>query len=433
MVRGGALTLAAVVTLGIASGARGQDMPSWGLSPPSFSGVFPSLPQNWADLPVQFKISESVGYNSNIENTPNVSGINSLIIGHPIAAFESISTFGASTKAYWGSQQFFLDGSIGMYRYLDHASLDRLHSSFDAGVNWIYTSRCSGTLVASELSTPSPQGQQVAFNVLNTITTESLKETGTCRVTGDWAAVFNSGITNSTNTATADQFNNFQSVFVAAGMSYTVSATNSLQLLATITGTHYANRGALTGLAGLLQNVTTDQVNLTYTKDFGPNVAVIASVGLIGTKDVPFGFGIASGFEPQYSLAVTWSVTPKLGLDAAVQRSVTPPTAVIGNLQTTESAQVGLHYTLTPKVQLSAGVNTSRSSSTLSNVAISALSAIFPTLSNQSNSYGLQAAIAYAMTPFLAASLSYQYTRTVQTNFVTPSSLILLNLSFAPY
>jgi hypothetical protein len=66
-------------------------------------------------------------------------------------------------------------------------------------------------------------------------------------------------------------------------------------------------------------------------------------------------------------------------------------------------------------------------------VAISALSAIFPTLSNQSNSYGLQAAIAYAMTPFLAANLSYQYTRTVQTNFVTPSSLVLLNLSFAPY
>ena len=73
MVRKGALTLGAVLMLG-ASGARAQDLSAFGIAAPSLTGVLPNLPQNWSDLPIQFKISEAVGYNSNVVNTPS-SGI----------------------------------------------------------------------------------------------------------------------------------------------------------------------------------------------------------------------------------------------------------------------------------------------------------------------------------------------------------------------
>ena len=41
--------------------------------------------------------------------------------------------------------------------------------------------------------------------------------------------------------------------------------------------------------------------------------------------------------------------------------------------------------------------------------------------------------MAYTITPFLAANLSYQYTKTAYSNFTTNDSLILLALNFNPY
>ncbi len=93
-----------------------SDAPSAMTIAPAMYGVFSRVPENWSDLPVQFKFSESVGYNSNIFNTPYQR--RGPGFGRPIGSLISISNFGASTKAYWEGQQFFADGSIGMYRYL---------------------------------------------------------------------------------------------------------------------------------------------------------------------------------------------------------------------------------------------------------------------------------------------------------------------------
>src|SRR5208282_441485 len=116
------------------------------------------------------------------------------------------------------------------------------HSSVDIGDNFTYGSKCSGTLKASEASSPSIPGQQVGVNVINTLTTTGITENAKCIVTGNYAAIFNSGTTRSTNSSYLDSFNNSQSAFIAAGMTYTVSETNSLQVLATITGTNYNDR-----------------------------------------------------------------------------------------------------------------------------------------------------------------------------------------------
>jgi len=247
MVRSAILTLGVALTIGGVSAVQADDLilpdvtslTAWA---PSFYGVFSSFPENWSDLPFQLKVSESAEYNGNILNTPVSSGATSFLFGRPIGAFESISSYAASTKAYWGGQQFFADGSFGMTRYLGNDNFNFAQNSVDAGVNWTYGAKCTGKLIGAEATSQSLPGQQVGFNVINSVTTTEFNENATCIVTGEYKAIFNSGVSTSTNSAAVDSFNNFQSVFVAAGMSYSVPDTNSLQLLATITGTDYTNR-----------------------------------------------------------------------------------------------------------------------------------------------------------------------------------------------
>src|SRR5271165_4482050 len=338
MNRGGALTLGAVLMLGGASGARGDDLSSLAdatssaASLPSWGGVFPRLPENWSDLPMQFKLSESAGYNSNVldlaTNTP-LSG--ALARGD----FQSISSYAASTNVYWGGQQLFADGSFGLTQYLHDVSLNTFQQAVDAGVNWTYASRCSGKLVASEsagteatfaqqtasgstAASPVPQQiasgpmgvspvpQQIASTSINNVSTTGLKETAKCLVSGDYAVTFSSGVTQSTNSTLVNKPNDSRSVFVAAGISYNVTETNSLDLLATITGTDYTDRPAVLNNLGLAPLITLDQVVVTYAGKIGSNLSVAGLIGAVGATNASFTLALPSRILPLYSASATW-------------------------------------------------------------------------------------------------------------------------------
>jgi len=88
-------------------------------------------------------------------------------------------------------------------------------------------------------------------------------------------------------------------------MTYTVSDTNSLQLLYTITGTNYSDRMISMNNLGLFSKLTEDEINLSYTKQFDPNFSVVASVGVVGIRDTGFSLDLPSGFVPEYSLSAT--------------------------------------------------------------------------------------------------------------------------------
>jgi len=435
MVRSGVLTLGAVLMLG-AGGVQAQDLSALGAAVPSFAGVLPILPQNWSDLPVTFKASEAVGYNSNIINTPSQNQSGVLTRASPVGAFESISDYQMSTKAYIAGNQFFADGSLGFNRYLDRASLNTMHQAEDAGVDWIFTSKCNGRLIASRQVAPSEPGQQVGVNVQNIQSSTSFNETATCGVTGNYSASFNSGTTTSTNTATADQLNNSQEIFISAGISYTAADTNSLQLLASVTGTSYTSRGLASNSLGLSKDTTVNKLNLSYTKNFNPNLSMIASIGVAGVRDSTFTLSLPSGWDPQYSLSLNWSITPKITLSASVARAVTPPTSIVANLQQNESINVGVSYQLTSKMTLSASVSASRATSAAGSQSSSALLAQNSIFASQnSTSYGARANISYQITPFIGATLSCSYTKTVQnlTSIDTPTSIALLTVNYAPY
>jgi hypothetical protein len=435
MIRSAVLTLGAVMMLGGASAARADEMSltNWPLlSPaaPTTTEVFPSVPQNWSDLPLQFHVSDTVGYNSNITNAPTGAGANPALFGRPIGAFESISTYGVSFKSQIGAQQLFGDASWGMYQYLNNDNFNTPHSSVDLGDNFTYGSKCTGALKFSEVSAPSLPGQQIGFNVVNTVTTVGLNEDAKCVITGEYAGILNSGISQSKNTATLDQLNDYRSEFVAAGISYSVSETNSLQVLATVTGTDYTNHQALSNVAGLFSNITTDQVMATYTKNFGPNLALNAQIGILGFSNSSFGFEMPKSILPQYSFSLQWTVTPKLVLTAAASRLASAPTSIVSNLQVTESASIGLSYLWTPKVTISGGFSANYSNGAITPVVNNAL---LSALAANQKTYSGNAGLNYAITPFLAARLSYQYTRSIQANLTTNDSLVLLALNFNPY
>jgi len=417
--------------LGGVSGVQGQDFSAFGAAAPSLVGVLPNLPQNWSDLPVQFKVSEAVGYNSNVLNSPTQASAvaSNLILGlHPISAFESISDYGGSTKWYIGGDQFFADGSVGFSRYLNNTNLNTIHNAVDLGVNWIYGSKCTGQLIASEKTAESQPGQQVSVNAINSLTTVAFNETAKCAVTGNYAAIFNSGTTNSSNSAAADKLNNFRSEFVAAGMTYMVSDTNSLDLLYTITGTDYTDRGTSMNNIGLFNKFTEHQINLSYNKQFDPNLSLAASVGVVGVRDTGFSFDLPSGFVPDYSLAVTWSATPKLSLVASLSHTVSPPTSIVANLEVSDSARLGVTYQFTPKLTLASSVTVGYNSTGFTSTTVNTLAR-----SEKENVYGAQASVTYAMTPFVQATLSYQYSKTVQAGETTPTSIALMTVNYAPY
>jgi Putative beta-barrel porin 2 len=204
--------------------------------------------------------------------------------------------------------------------------------------------------------------------------------------------------------------------------------------LATVTGTNYPVRPFNISSQGLSSNITEDQLNLTYTKNFSPNLSVTASYGVVGVRNGSFSLEPASGFEPVYSLLVNWTATPKLGLTASASKAVSPPTSIIANVQVTESANLSLTYSLTPKLLLAAGVQASRASGAfgaLTNPSV--LNPVFQPFAANSNYYSANASINYTITPFVTANLSYTYTKTVQSNLVTPTNVVLLTLTFAPF
>ncbi len=342
---------------------------------------------------------------------------------------EEISTYGVEFKNEVGGQIFFADGYWGMSRYLNNDRFNIAHHNEDIGDNFSYGTKCSGTVKASEATLPSIPGQQLAYNAINTITTVSLNENAKCIVSGEYAAIFNSGWSTSSNSTLLDSQNNYQEIFVAAGMSYTVSETNSFQVLATVTGTDYSDRQSTIEVAGLVNKLTTDQVMATYTKNLSPSLALNAQLGVIGVRDNYLSLEIPKTILPQYSFNVQWALTPKLGLNVAASRSATPPTSVISNLQITDSVSAGINYNYTPKISLSGNVQASYATSAATLLVSNPLLA--PYASNQ-KTYGAGAKMSYSITPFIAADLSYKYYKTLQANLTTNTSVIMLALNFNP-
>jgi hypothetical protein len=448
MRRGGALTLGAILILGGVTGGRGDELSdaagsaSAGANSQTSDGfVLPTLPENWSDLPVRLSASESEQYNSNIFGVANGFP---LPPGSAHGDFISTTQFGISTKPYWfwSGQEFFFDASFGEIRYLHQVDFNSDIYTVDAGVNWTFSSRCSGALTALASKSPTTVTTQVVNSIesllgANYLTTTSFNETGNCAFGNGYSAIFNSGETQSSNSNSVNSLNNSRATMVAAGIEYK-NDLSDLTGLATITDTDYSNRSAAASLSGLTpqeaaaitglsSTFVEHDVSLTYARTINPNLTLTGQIGLTGAG-TEFTLALPRTLLPHYSATIKWAITPKLSLTASAAKTIGVPTTLVSNSQLSYIAQFNLSYQATPKITIAAGASAGYTSAVFTP---GLTGTIFAT--GAQDLYSAQASLTYTMTPFLVAALTASYNETVQSHLITPETLITASLNYKPY
>ncbi len=421
------MTLGVVLTLGAVSGGRGQELSSsvTAANGSLFDGfVLPAVPENWGDLPFKLTATQNTSYNSNINAIP---------LGFPVPAgevqadFTSTTNFGFSTKANVYGQQLYLDTTFGVIRYLHQVSFDSTVYSISAGDNWTLTSRCSGNLGVTLSKSPAEITELIGTGV-NYLTTNTLSETGKCAVANGYSLIFNSSLTNDKNSNPIDAVNDERTTMLAAGIEYAKGAS-TLTLLASLSDSSFTNRSAADIAAGLDTDVAFHSFSLNYTRQINSNLSVSGQFGLVGVTG-GFSLGLPKTLLPVYSLTAMWAFTPKLSLNASAARTVSPPTTIIGNAETSYNATMNLTYQLTPKVGFTVGGNIGYSSSAFTSGAVESDLSPFATAQDF---YAVNAGVTYTMTPFLSAALNASYNERVANHMITPQDVITVSLNYRPY
>ena len=184
-----------------------------------------------------------------------------------------------------------------------------------------------------------------------------------------------------------------RTALIAAGIEYAKGAS-TLTALASISDQNFTGRNAAQSLGGLASEVDFHSFTLNYTRQIDPNLSVTGQIGLVGVTS-GFTLGLPKTLLPIYTVSTTWTLTPKLNLNASASRSIAPPTTVVANAQQSYNAQMSLTYQLTPKVALSAGgsADYSTTSFTPSTVA----TGLSPILFGSQNTYNLNAGLNYSI------------------------------------
>jgi hypothetical protein len=421
------LTLGVVLTLGAVTGGRGQDLSGSVTSADgSTLGGFalPSVPENWADLPVKLTASQTVSYNSNLSGFP----VGVATPGQVLGDFSSTTNFGLSTRANVSSQQLYFDGTFGVIRYLHEVAFDSTVYSLSAGVDWHVTSRCSGTLGVNLSKSPAALTEQVGTGV-NYSTTTAFNETGKCAVANGYSFLFNSGLTTTKNSDPTNALNNGRTALLSAGVEYAKGAS-TLTALASLSDQTFSNRGGAAVDLGLATETDFHSFTLDYTRQINQNLSVTGLIGLVGVTS-GFSLGLPKTLLPIYTLSANWTLTPKLALNASASRTISPPTTVIANAEQSYNATVGLTYQVTPK--LVATATGSIGYSTSSFTATAAQAVISPFFFQTQNNYTVNAGLNYSMTPFLSAALNASYNERVANHLITPQDMVTVSLNYRPY
>jgi len=242
-----------------------------------------------------------------------------------------------------------------------------------------------------------------------------------------YSLVFDSGISEVTNSNALNGLNNGRTDMLAAGIEY-AQGPDSLTGMATISDSNYSNRGAVVNTLGLANTVVYHSFNLTYARQIDDDLSVTGAVGLVGVTNA-FTLGLPKTLLPTYSLAGTWTITPKLTLSATGSRGVIPPTTVIANAETTYQAALTLAYEVTPKITVSANLSTGYSLAAFTPGLVGTISSTFVTTQKY---YAATATMSYAMTPFISAALTATYTDRISDNVFTPQDVIMVSLNYKP-
>jgi hypothetical protein len=374
---------------------------------------------SWVDhLPVKLSVDQSLRYNDNILLLPKGT---ILPPGQTPGDYYSVTTPAYNFRYPIGAQSFFSNGSYTFTRYNNDTSLNTDNYSIDGGMDWRLTSRCSGQLIAASSLAQSPFYDQISFSI-NNVKTDSVNGTGRCKFAPMWAAILESGRTETQNSLLASRLNDNDATRTRAGLEYQVAALDTFRVQATRTETDYFNRGPVAANSGLAINLDQRALEAYYKRIFSPRFEI---EGSYGRTEFISDVSQAQSF-PIYAATVRWKPTPKLAFEATTSLSYGPTSTVLADFQRIKLYALNANYRFSPVLSFVASVSQQAIENSTASGALLA-----PVLANYTVLTGLLQAN-YRVSPFINAVLSYSFTdRTFSvTNQHATSNLYLVGLKY---
>jgi len=374
-------------------------------------------------LPFTIYANETVSYNDNLLLLPNNAVVPP---GNSRGDLYSLTTVGLSSRIPVGAQHFFVDGTYGITRYRENTSLNSSNYLLNGGVDWVFTSRCSGRLIATDRQTQAPIEELVSFSN-NNIRTVSGKEFAKCSVSDHINVVMDSGLSRTTNSLGSRMVNDYDQYYLRGGLEYSIADLNTIGGRVTYTNSDYFNRSAL-ATPGLATGLEQTEYAIYFRRMLTPKLELDGSVGFTqSTSTSELSSSSSSSFtKPTYSASLKWQATPKLLINVTTAQTVTPPQSIIADYQQTQTNSVSATYFYSPKLSFSGAVGQSHQTNpTASGVVAS------PILQDQ-KVFFTELRTNYSITPLTNAFFQYRYTnRKDETQGVTSTSnLFMVGLNY---
>lgn len=380
--------------------AKAQDAPPLPLKAADNEGWRPaSENSNWLDnLPFKILFDQSLRYNDNLLLLPTGA------ITPPNAQrgdAYSVTTFGLFSRFPLGANTFFLNGTYGLSRYEHDTGLNSSNYALNGGMDWVFTSHCSGTLLGSDKQVQAPIEELTSFTV-NNIRTAAFNETAKCSVSDHINLVLNSGISRTHNSLDTLMVNDFDQKYVLGGVEYAIADLNTVGAQMTFKNSDYFNRSPAT-TPGLATNLDQKSYELYYRRILSAKLEVDATAGITqSTASSPVSSSTFS--NPTYSVKVKWTATPKLVFEALISQSIAPPQNIVADFERIRQESLTVSYLFSPRVTFAWTVGLA----TIRNPTVSGVTPS-PVLVDQRLVFSDLKAI-YQISPLLNATGEYRYT-----------------------
>lgn len=371
-------------------------------------------------LPFTIYASQSVTYNDNLLLLPDNAVIPP---GRSRGDLYSLTTVGLSSRIPVAAQHLFVDGTYGITRYRDNSSLDSSNYLVNGGIDWVFTSRCSGRLVATARQVQAPIEELTSFSN-NDVQTVAGKESAKCRVGDNVNVIADSGLSRTTNSLGSLITNDYDQYYIRGGLEYALADMHTLGGKVTYTNSDYFNRSVLT-TPGLATGLEQTEYAVYYKRMLSPKLEFDGSLGFTESKTTS-PLTSSSFTKPTYSVLLRWQATPKFIVTLATAATVAPPQNIVADYERIRTDSVSATYLYSPKLSFTASLGQSHLSNPTSSGFVAS-----PILVDQ-RVYFTELRTNYAFTPLTNATFQYRYTnRKDETLGVTSTSnLFMLGLNY---
>ena len=354
---------------------------------------------NWIDnLPFKVLFGQTLAYNDNLLLLPNGAIPPP---GQKRGDAYSMTNVGLLSRFPLGAQAIFINGTYGISRYEHDTGLNSSNWDVNGGWDWVFTSRCAGTLVGSDKQTQAPIEELTSFTA-NNIRTTAFNEKAKCAVSDNINVILNSGVSRANNSLDTLAVNDNKQRFVLGGIEYVIADLNVIGAQATFTNTDYLNRSP-TATPGLATTLDQQSYAMYYRRILSAKLEVDGTLG-VTRSTVSSPVQSSSSFsDPTYSVSVKWIATPKFIFQALLSQTVAPPQNIVADFERIRTESLSVSYLFSPRLTFAWALGLSD----IKNPTVSGASS--PVLAMQKVFFSDLRAI-YQVTPLINATGEYRYT-----------------------